>query len=53
VAALLQHIHDVELMFGEYLGETVGVLDGVSQLRRLLMLGIAEPAGIEDVGAHP
>ena len=29
VAALLQHIHDVELMFGKHLGETVGLLDGV------------------------
>ena len=38
VAALLQDIDDVELVFGEHLGETVGVLDGLGQLRRLLML---------------
>ena len=32
VAALLQDIDDVELVFGEDLGETVGLLDGLGQL---------------------
>ena len=37
----------MELVFGKHLGETVGVLNGFCQLRRLSTIRIAEPAGIE------
>ena len=53
VAALLQIIDDVELVFGEDLGEAVGVLDGLGYRRRLLLLFVTQAAGIKDVGAHP
>ena len=42
VAALLQHVHDMELMFGEYLGETVGSFDGFRRLGRFVMLYVAQ-----------
>ncbi len=53
MAALLQDIHNVELMFGEYLGETVRFFDGLRRLRRLVMLRVAQSAGIQDVRAQP
>ena len=53
VAALLQDVHNVELVFGEHLGEAVRFLDGLRQLRRLVMLRVAKAAGIEDICAQP
>jgi len=41
VTALLQDINDVKLVFGKDLGETVGVLNGLSDRRRLLFLSVA------------
>ena len=53
VAALLKDIHNVEFVFGENLGETVGFFDGLRRLRRLVMLRVAQSAGIQNVRAHP
>ncbi|MDA8171414.1 MAG: hypothetical protein M0Z48_06240 [Nitrospiraceae bacterium] len=46
---MLQDVYNVELVFGEHLGEAVRFLDGLRQLRRLVMLRIAEAAGIKDI----
>ena len=53
MAVLLHDVDDVELVLREHLGETVGVLDGLGDLRRFLRLGIAECAAVENVRAHP
>ncbi len=53
VAALLQHVHDMELVFGEYLGKTVGFFDGLRRLGRFVMLYVAQTAGVENRRAHP
>ena len=50
---MLQDVHDVEFVFGEHLGEAVRVLDGLLQLRGLMMAGIAEAAGVQNVLAQP
>ena len=52
VAAFLQDIHNVELVFGEHLGEAVRLLDGLGHRRGLLLLRVAQAAGIEDICAH-
>ena len=51
VAALLKNIDNVEFVLGEDLGEAVGLFDGLRHLRRLLLLGVAQSAGIQDVCA--
>ena len=53
VAVFLQDVDNVVFVFGEYLGEAVRFFDGLRQLRRLLILRIAQPGGIKDVRAHP
>ena len=52
VLALLQNIHDVEFVLGEYLGESVRLFDGLRHLRRLLLLRVTQCAGIQDVCAQ-
>ena len=51
VAALLQHVDDVELVLGEYLGEAVGLFDGLCHCADLAS-SCRPIAGIEDVRAH-
>jgi hypothetical protein len=53
VAALLQDIHNVEFVFGEYLGEAIRLLDRLRKRRHLVTLRVTEAAGIEDIRAHP
>ena len=53
VTAMLQDVHDVKLVFREHLGETVRFFDRLRRLRRLVMLHVAQSAGIENVRAHP
>ena len=43
----------MKLVFGENLGETICIFDGLRRLRRLAMLRAAQSAGIQDVRAHP
>ncbi len=52
MAVLLQNVHDVELVFGEDLCESVGLLDGGSLRGGLFMFFVAEDACVENVGAH-
>ena len=52
MATFLQDIYDVELVLGEYLGEAVRFLDGLGQLRGLVLLGVAKATRIEDVCAQ-
>ena len=52
VVMLLHDIDDVEFVLREHLREAVGVLDLLGGLRRFLLLGIAEFAAVENVGAH-
>ena len=52
VTALLQDIHDVELVFREDLRETVGLLDGLGGRAGLLVLGVTQAGRIENVRAH-
>ena len=53
VTALLQVSDDMELVFGEHLGKTVGLLDCLSHRRRCLLLFVAKASGIKDICAHP
>ena len=52
MAAFLQDIHNVKLVFGEHLGEAVGLLDGFSYLGGLLLFCVTQAGGIKDICAH-
>ena len=43
----------MELVFGEDLGKSVGLLDSLCYRRRRLLLFVTETTGIEDIRAHP
>ena len=45
-------VHNVELVFRKDLRETIRLFDGFCHLRRLVMLDIAQTAGIENVRSH-
>ena len=47
-----KNVHDVILVLGEHLGKTIGLFDGFPGLRRLVMLRVAEAAGIENIAAE-
>ena len=53
MTVLLKNIDDVVLVFGEYLGEAVGLFDRFHRLLRLLILRIVQHGCIEDVRTHP
>ena len=53
MAALLQVSNDVELVFGEDLGKSVGLLDSLRDRRCRLLLFVAETTCIKDIRAHP
>ena len=50
---LLQHVDDVKFVLGKYLGETVGILDGLGHRRGFLGLGVTEGGAVENVCTHP
>ena len=50
---LLQVIDNVELVCGEHLRKAASVLDGLGHRRRLLLLLVAQRAGIKDICGHP
>ena len=53
VVVFLQDIHNVEFVFGKYLGKSIRLLDGLDHRRRLLLFRVAERFGIENIRAHP
>ena len=52
MALFLEGAHNIKLLFGKYLGKAVRFLDRLCNLRRLLMLRIAQTARIKYVRAH-
>jgi hypothetical protein len=48
---LLLRVYDEKFVFGEYLGEAVGLFDLLRNLRRRLLRCVAERAGVQDIGS--
>ena len=53
VAALLQILNNVILVFREHLREAVGLFNGVDHRAGSIRLEVAQAAGIQNVGSHP
>ena len=52
VAAALKNIDNVVLVFRKYLRESIGLFDGFLGLGRLLLLRVAQGAGIQNVSTQ-
>src|SRR6056297_1018046 len=49
---VVQYFHNMVFMFGKYLGKTICILYGFSELPGFVVFGDAERTGIENVGSH-